>query len=501
MYCKFCGRQMKDDARFCPGCGKFVGMESREEETEEKKQETDRREEAKQETEEREGEQEKINVRIEVKKPDRTAKKGIVIIAVCFLAVVIAGISIEIYTKNKKEERVREKHERQEKKNQAIEEEYAELISEGDALAATDHEGAIEKYKEAYLLFNTREEAYRKSLEIYIAENNTDGINDMIFRIENFVSSPSQEVLELIKRQREKGWYLVKSRVSVYEMDDNGGAARPMAGELTTSLSESHEFYYKYDSQGRLIESNAGSLPSIYAKNDGTYRPDSSPAYIDRDIYRKREGENADTIGRDPYCYPDLIDSNNIFTYEYNDDGTVLETVTRDGEIKDINRYRFDGKLVISQEKLRKNDAGSYETKKAYSDFKYYGDYVSFHTDKGTSYWEEGYGTNGILNKFMIEISADGVRFGNRASFRSGKSMTDVKLNYYFEDVTDAGGNISQRTLKYDLVGGALGGRNQDGTYYEWITLQKGLLSRMIEYKYVYCGPDEINEKAAEVSF
>lgn len=98
MYCKFCKRQIKDDARFCPGCGKFVGEKSETRENEIRS----------------EKEKEKVFEKV-VRNFSWLTKKGAVIMAVCFAVAVIAGISIGVHIKNEKEKEVRAERKRLER--------------------------------------------------------------------------------------------------------------------------------------------------------------------------------------------------------------------------------------------------------------------------------------------------------------------------------------------------------------------------------------------------
>lgn len=256
---------------------------------------------------------------------------------------------------------------------------------------------------------------------------------------------------EILDDENEKKWYLAKSKACFYNINNDRTDAYALnPGEITTSLTQVCTYYYKYDEQGRLTETNAGSLPSVYAMNDGTYREKGYASVIDSDVFDQREEDNNYVMyisSRGKYYYPDNIDDANTFTYEYNSDGSVLETVTRDNEVKYTNQYTFDGKFLTSQKVIFPNSQST-----IYTNFKYYSDYVAFDEGVDRRYWEEACDVSGKLNGMTLEFDGDMTEFGS--------SYTTVKLDYYFEDSLDSFGNINMRIQKYDIEGGELGGRN-----------------------------------------
>ncbi len=299
--------------------------------------------------------------------------------------------------------------------------------------------------------------------------------------------------------ENRKKWFLIGADIQYYQVKEKEVSAHPLVyGELETEPSYSLKCYYKYDNQGRLIESNAGALPQIYAKNDGSYRISKSFSLINRDKFMQRQGKDADYAlfayyGQ--YHYPDNIDEKNVFLYEHNEDGTVTETVIREGEIKYKNRYRFSNGFLVSQESLDKSTG---EVLGANTDYQYKRDYVSYQAGDSTKYWEESYGISGKLERFNIEIeenmSSVSVSGKDQREYFNGKSPSIIKFDYYFDEQVDENGNLAVRRQLYDIWAGQLTGRNLDGSYYRWGKLQSELCNKNISYEYIYCLPEEIEE-------
>lgn len=314
---------------------------------------------------------------------------------------------------------------------------------------------------------------------------------DRTTKIEENTENTEEPVTEATEASIPKEWFLTKSTVSIYNFQKEEISPYKLdLKEVPMALVDEFEAFYKYDSKGRMVETNAGSYPALLAKNDGTCRTNDSVARIDRDMYAKRAGKDADYMdyltSADDYMYMDNIDNQNTFRFSYNEDGSVTEDILRDGDILYKNKYVFQGNLLSSWDVL---EVDSGRVKYSYSNFKYNGSYVSFMNDNQvTKYWEEKYNSNGKLEAMLLELDADDCEFAN-------PGFTDLKFVYYFNDSVDENGNIIRRTQKMDIIGGTLGGRNSDGTYYKWETIRTGIVTKVVNYQYEYLAIGEIAEK------
>lgn len=447
MKCQKCEWENEEDAKFCANCGSPLEA-------------------------------------LKKKKSMHTVKrkKTVYVAAGIIIILTIAGITENLMAIRSAEKAEIAAKQAQEQAKKETEESYAKLMEEGDALLSSDKNQAAAKYLGAIELMNHREEAYMKLLKVYIETQDISASQDLILQIEKNITEQSKDLQTMIENEKQKKWYLTGATVSIYDLsEDNNQTSHLQPEDMDPVCTKTYDCYYKYDERGRLIETNAGPLTSVYAKNDGSYRDTSGNARLDKDIFTARYGEDKDYILESLYSYPVHMDGNNTFLFEYNDDGTVTETVMREGRSNEKHRYVFNRKLLTSYQLL---DYDTDEVQNSYTDIKYHDDYVSysytsyefFDTRSGTGHWEESYGTDGKLNNYMIELGVSGT----------------LKFNFYYEDSADESGNILKRTLKFDVKQAEIVGRKHDGTYYEWETLKTGVLSKIVEYKYSYCRPDEI---------
>lgn len=140
--------------------------------------------------------------------------------------------------------------------------------------------------------------AYQGQVQIYTDTYNSKEINKIADDIKEKLDSPSNDLIEMINKEKDKKWYLIETQVYLANSD-------------TTD-----NIYYKYDTKGRVIEST--TLP--FKTDHGVMFYDGYSTYLT------------------------YADDDSIFVREYTTTGKLSGGVTRykideDGFITEYQKY------------------------------------------------------------------------------------------------------------------------------------------------------------------
>lgn len=324
-----------------------------------------------------------------------------------------------------------------------LQENYLSYKEEGDNYIENGNiESALTAYNNAIENVDgddvKKSEIYERILNYYISEKNVEMINKTISELKEKIEKPTEELQSIIDDEESKKWFPIK------------------VISLRSNVSESREVLYKYDDQGRVIESSVPLFRKV--DMDGMsglllYHFE----YLDDGVIVQKEFN--ETRGEyESWYYKFKLNENNVVTWyekwnyytgEMIDSETLYpekETQINGSKYVCDNNWRLEAVINTTKPQLTVIPNYIYRYKNVYDEFGNITGIVKFSYENEKEVWQKSdqytyvychaEDLNGDLSSFPIssgsnlEVIEDNSDMSNAVDIvKNSNKLADVKTN------------------------------------------------------------------------